>query len=151
MIRLLIDEALPGVRNMAVDEALMRSASTGNAAGVTLRFYRWEPGCLSFGRNQEARGAYDPDAAADRGIDIVRRPTGGRAVYHHRELTYSVTAPAGTWGSLELRSTARWRPGCASWACRRPVPVTVPISPATVAPPLDPRREPASEIPCRAR
>lgn len=97
-IRLLIDEVLPGVRNMAVDEALMRSAASG--AGVTLRFYHWKPGCLSFGRNQEARGAYDPDAAADRGIDVVRRPTGGRAVYHHRELTYSVTAPAGTWGSL---------------------------------------------------
>lgn len=99
VIRLLIGEPLPGVRNMAVDEALMRSAGSG-AGGVTLRFYRWEPGCLSFGRNQEAHGAYDPAAAADRGIDVVRRPTGGRAVYHHRELTYSVTAPAGTWGSL---------------------------------------------------
>ena len=99
MIRLLVDDPLPGVRNMAVDETLMRSAGSG-AAGVTLRFYRWEPGCLSFGRNQEARGTYDPDAAADRGVDVVRRPTGGRAVYHHRELTYSVTAPAGSWGSL---------------------------------------------------
>ena len=99
MIRLLVDEALPGVRNMAVDEALMRSAGS-DAGGVTLRFYRWEPGCLSFGRNQEALGAYDPKAAADLGIDVVRRPTGGRAVYHHQELTYSVTAPAGIWGSL---------------------------------------------------
>lgn len=99
MIRLLVDDPQPGVRNMAVDEALMRSAASG-AGAVTLRFYRWEPGCLSFGRNQEASGAYDPAAAADRGIDVVRRPTGGRAVYHHRELTYSVTAPAGTWGSL---------------------------------------------------
>jgi lipoate-protein ligase A len=98
VIRLLIDGPLPGVRNMAVDEALMRSA--GDAGVVTLRFYRWSPGCLSFGRNQEARGAYDAAAAAERGIDVVRRPTGGRAVYHHRELTYSVTAPAGTWGSL---------------------------------------------------
>ena len=97
-IRLLIDEALPGVRNMAVDEALMRSA--GAAGVVTLRLYGWEPGCLSFGRNQEARGAYDADAAADRGIDVLRRPTGGRSVYHHRELTYSVTAPVGSWGSL---------------------------------------------------
>jgi lipoate-protein ligase A len=96
-IRLLIDPPQPGVRNMAVDEALMRSSA---AVGVTLRFYEWEPGCLSFGRNQPARGAYDPDAASARGIDVVRRPTGGRAVYHHRELTYSVTAPAGTWGSL---------------------------------------------------
>lgn len=98
MIRLLVDEPQSGVRNMAVDEALMRSA--GDTGTVTLRLYRWQPGCLSFGRNQEARGAYDPAAAADRGIDVVRRPTGGRAVYHHRELTYSVTALAGTWGSL---------------------------------------------------
>lgn len=97
-IRLLVHEPLPGIRNMAVDEALMRSAQ--REGGVTLRFYRWEPGCLSFGRNQAARGAYDADAAEARGIDVVRRPTGGRAVYHHRELTYSVTAPAAAWGSL---------------------------------------------------
>jgi len=97
-IRLIVDEALPGVRNMAVDEALMQSARRDG--GATLRFYRWEPGCLSFGRNQAARGSYDPEAAAARGIDVVRRPTGGRTVYHHRELTYSVTAPASTWGSL---------------------------------------------------
>lgn len=83
---------------MAVDEALMRTAGSGG--GVTLRFYGWEPGCLSFGRNQQARGAYDPDAAAEHGIDVVRRPTGGRAVFHHRELTYSVTAPDEAWGTL---------------------------------------------------
>jgi lipoate-protein ligase A len=97
-IRLLTDEPQTGVRNMAVDEALMLTAQ--REGRVTLRFYRWEPGCLSFGRNQTARGAFDPEAAADRGIDVVRRPTGGRAVYHHRELTYSVTAPVTTWGSL---------------------------------------------------
>ena len=97
-IRLLVHEPRAGDRNMAVDEALMRSARDGGV--TTLRFYGWEPACLSFGRNQAARGAYDPDAAAARGIDVVRRPTGGRAVYHHRELTYSVTAPVDAWGSL---------------------------------------------------
>ncbi|MFW6083833.1 MAG: lipoate--protein ligase family protein [Gemmatimonadota bacterium] len=96
-IRLLVHDPQTGDRNMAVDEALMRSAREGR---VTLRLYRWEPGCLSFGRNQTARGAYDPEGAAARGIDVVRRPTGGRAVYHHAELTYSVTAPSDTWGSL---------------------------------------------------
>ncbi len=75
----------------------MGSAKEG---GVTLRFYEWEPGALSFGRNQTAVRQYDADAAAAQGIDIVRRPTGGRAVFHHRELTYSVTAPAQMWGSL---------------------------------------------------
>jgi lipoate-protein ligase A len=82
---------------MAVDEVLMASARDGR---ITLRFYRWEPGCLSFGRNQTARGRYDGAAAADRGLDVIRRPTGGRSVYHHRELTYSVAAPADAWGSL---------------------------------------------------
>lgn len=97
-IRLLIDDPQPGVRNMAVDEALMRSAVETGA--VTLRFYGWEPGCLSFGRNQHARGAYDPAAVAESGFDVVRRPTGGRSVLHHHELTYAVAAPADMWGSL---------------------------------------------------
>ncbi len=87
----------PGAFNMAVDEALLESAQRGQ---VTLRFYSWQPACLSLGRNQTARGRYREDEARRRGIDIVRRPTGGRAVYHDRELTYSVTAPADLWGSL---------------------------------------------------
>lgn len=82
---------------MAVDEALMDSARGG---AVTLRLYGWEPGCLSFGRNQTAHGRYDGARATERGIDVVRRPTGGRSVFHCRELTYSVTAPANEWGGL---------------------------------------------------
>lgn len=82
---------------MAVDEALMESARAGQA---TLRLYGWEPGCLSFGRNQAVRGRYDGGRAAEQGIDVIRRPTGGRSVFHHRELTYSVTAPAEAWGGL---------------------------------------------------
>lgn len=82
---------------MAVDEALMEAARGG---AVTLRFYGWSPPCLSLGRHQAARGRYDPDAARERGIDVVRRPTGGRSVYHHREITYAVTAPAELWGGL---------------------------------------------------
>ena len=97
-MRLIVDAALDGARNMAFDEALMRSAAeTGT---VTLRFYRWDPPCLSFGRNQAATRGYDRAAARAMGIDVVRRPTGGRAVYHDRELTYSVTAPVRAWGSL---------------------------------------------------
>lgn len=95
-VRLLVDEPLAGARNMAIDEAIMESGRRGL---VTLRLYRWEPGCLSFGRNQTALGRYDGDRAAALGYDVVRRPTGGRSVLHHHELTYSVTAPA-SWGSL---------------------------------------------------
>lgn len=82
---------------MAVDETLMTDARTGR---VIVRFYRWEPGCLSFGRNQKARGRYDGAAAARRGFDVVRRPTGGRSVLHHRELTYAVAAPVNAFGGL---------------------------------------------------
>lgn len=94
-LRLLRDGPAPGAWNMAMDEALMGAARSGT---VTLRLYRWQPPCLSLGRNQPARGLYDLRAARDRGIGIVRRPTGGRAVYHHREVTYSVAAPDRLWG-----------------------------------------------------
>lgn len=88
---------MSGARNMAVDHALLDSARAGG--GATLRFYLWSPACLSFGRNQSARGVYDPDRIAELGLDVVRRPTGGRAVLHDRELTYSVAAPVAIIGS----------------------------------------------------
>jgi lipoyl(octanoyl) transferase len=77
---------------MALDEALMhRARSTGEAV---LRVYGWSGPVLSLGRNQRARDVYDLNVLGERGIGVVRRPTGGRALLHHREVTYSVTAPA---------------------------------------------------------
>jgi len=87
----------PGAENMAIDRALAGSVEAGGPAA--LRLYYWEPPCLSLGRNQPALGIYDPAAAALRGIDIVRRPTGGRAVLHYHELTYCVALPVGEVGS----------------------------------------------------
>jgi lipoate-protein ligase A len=85
-----------GTYNMALDEALMReSQRTGNAY---FRVYGWESPTLSLGRNQRARGHYDMDAAARLGVSIVRRPTGGRALLHDREITYSVAMPAANTG-----------------------------------------------------
>jgi lipoate-protein ligase A len=89
--RLLDTPPAPGAWNMALDEALAESVAEGGAP--VLRFYRWSPACLSLGRNQPAAGRYDLDALARRGWEVVRRPTGGRAVLHHRELTYSVALP----------------------------------------------------------
>ncbi len=86
--RLIETPATDGSRNMAVDVALAASVREGGPP--VLRFYRWWPPCISLGRNQPARGRYDEVEAARRGIDFVRRPTGGRAVYHHHEVTYSV-------------------------------------------------------------
>ena len=82
---------------MALDDALAASVRAGGAP--VLRFYRWAPACLSLGRNQPARGRYDVQALHARGIDVVRRPTGGRAVLHDRELTYTVAVPDGVLGS----------------------------------------------------
>jgi lipoyl(octanoyl) transferase len=75
---------------MAVDVALARSLAPDE--GV-LRLYRWSRPTLSFGRHQPAHGRYDPFAARGLGVDVVRRPTGGREVLHDRELTYSVALP----------------------------------------------------------
>jgi lipoyl(octanoyl) transferase len=77
---------------MAIDQALLESVQAG--ARPVLRLYTWEPACLSLGRNQHARGLYDPDRLAEAAVDVVRRPTGGLAVLHDRELTYCVLAPA---------------------------------------------------------
>ncbi|HEX2203105.1 MAG TPA: lipoate--protein ligase family protein [Longimicrobium sp.] len=94
--RLLDTPPAPGAWNMAVDEALAESVRAGGAP--VLRVYRWAPACLSLGRNQPARGRYDADALAARGVDVVRRPTGGRAVLHDRELTYAAALPDGALG-----------------------------------------------------
>jgi lipoyl(octanoyl) transferase len=91
--RLILDAPGPGAWNMAVDEALVESVDTGRSAPV-LRLYRWRPPCLSLGFTQPFEAA-DAAFCAAHGVDVVRRPTGGRAVLHHRELTYAVLAPLG--------------------------------------------------------
>lgn len=76
---------------MALDHALMARARGGDEA--VLRIYEWSVPVMSLGRNQRGRGVYLDDELARRGITVVRRPTGGRALLHHREITYSLTAP----------------------------------------------------------
>ena len=85
-----------GWLNMAVDSVLLRRAEGGER---WLRLYAWEP-CLSFGRHEPARRRYDAERIACRGLRVVRRPTGGRAVWHAAELTYAVAAPADGMGAL---------------------------------------------------
>lgn len=95
---ILIDPAASGAENMALDAALLEAA---DADGLhTLRLYAWSPGTLSFGRNEPARRRYDRAAIEARGLATVRRPTGGRAVWHDREVTYAVAAPCATFGTL---------------------------------------------------
>ena len=87
----MVSDPADGTYNMALDEALMRRA--GRTGEAVFRVYGWSAPTLSLGRNQRARDCYDLEAAAARGIGFVRRPTGGRALLHHREVTYGVTMP----------------------------------------------------------
>ncbi len=82
-----------GADNMALDERLLGEAVRGGVLPV-LRFYGWAPAAVSLGRFQDEARAVNARACRERGIDIVRRITGGRAVLHDRELTYSVIAPS---------------------------------------------------------
>ncbi|MEX2582868.1 MAG: biotin/lipoate A/B protein ligase family protein [Gemmatimonadota bacterium] len=95
--RLVRTEPGDGAYNMAVDEMLADAVRAG--AQPSLRLYSWEPPAVSLGRNQPASREYDRQALRAAGIDLVRRPTGGRAVLHDAELTYSVAAPARWFGS----------------------------------------------------
>ena len=83
---------------MALDAALLEAAEQDGLRA--LRLYGWEPGTLSFGRNEPATRRYDRGAIEARGLATVRRPTGGRAVWHQHEVTYAVAAPTATFGSL---------------------------------------------------
>jgi lipoate-protein ligase A len=87
-VRLILDPPASGSRNMAVDEVLLRTAASGQ---VTLRFYGWEPATLSLGYFQSH--AARRDHAASHNLPWVRRPSGGGAIVHESELTYSFAAP----------------------------------------------------------
>jgi lipoyl(octanoyl) transferase len=86
--RLIYDQPTLGARNMARDAAILAAVSAG-AVPPTLRLYGWTPPCLSLGYGQHAREA-DTERIAARGWGLVRRPTGGRAILHTDELTYSL-------------------------------------------------------------
>ena len=91
--RLISDGSLPGAVNMARDVAILEAVSAGESP-PTLRLYGWDPPCLTIGKHQ-GLDAVDLGFCHREGIDVARRPTGGRALLHHLELTYSVVAPLG--------------------------------------------------------
>jgi len=81
--------ALSPAENMAIDEAILTAHSEG-LTPPTVRFYGWNPPSLTIGYFQRAEDEIDFAALRGQGIGFVRRPTGGRAVLHDRELTYSM-------------------------------------------------------------
>jgi lipoyl(octanoyl) transferase len=80
--------------NMAVDEAILHAHRDG-LVPPTLRFYGWQPAAVSLGYFQRANAEIDLAVCREQGIDVVRRLTGGRAVLHDAELTYSIIVREG--------------------------------------------------------
>ncbi|MCG3210455.1 MAG: Octanoyltransferase LipM [Anaerolineae bacterium] len=89
--RLLITPPLDGATNMAIDEAILQALAEGDGR-PTVRFFQWEPACLSLGYNQHWTDI-DLAALAQHGYTWTRRPTGGKAILHTDEATYSLIIP----------------------------------------------------------
>jgi len=92
--RLLKHVARSAYENMAIDEAILRHVAEGSSP-PTLRFYRWRPSAVSIGYFQGIQQEVDLEACAAEGVDVIRRLTGGGAVYHDYdgEITYSLAVP----------------------------------------------------------
>jgi len=82
---------LAGALNMALDEALLKAVAVG-ASKPVLRLYRWNPPAVSLGYFQRGAQVVNLEYCRNAGIDVVRRMTGGRAILHDREVTYSIIA-----------------------------------------------------------
>ena len=83
---------LPGAENMKIDEELLNSAINEKLNYPIFRLYGWAPACVSLGRNQNDN-FIDTKVLKSKGIDVVRRLTGGRALLHDDEITYSFICP----------------------------------------------------------
>lgn len=89
--RLLITPPLDGATNMAIDEAILHALAEGHGR-PTIRFFQWQPPCLSLGYNQHWQ-EIDESTCRRLGYTWTRRPTGGKAILHTDEATYSLIIP----------------------------------------------------------
>lgn len=101
-----LEEPSDGLHNMAEDRRWLELVESSTKPLIRLRLFGWNPPAASIGRNQDESAALNADFCRSEGIPIVRRPTGGRAVFHDRsELTYSIVSNlqilVGTGGILE--------------------------------------------------
>mgnify|MGYP005838275453 CR=1 FL=1 len=87
--RLIDDTARTGQYNMDFDLEL---AANCNEDEIYVRFYQWDPYCISLGANQK-KSEINLELLEKNGFDVVHRPTGGRAIFHSEEITYSVVIP----------------------------------------------------------
>lgn len=97
-VRLISSPPLNGFQNMAIDEAILLNGMP------TLRFYAWRPACVSVGYFQNPLREVNREYCREHNIDVVRRPTGGKAVLHEHELTYSLVVPENLFGTQVIQS-----------------------------------------------
>ncbi len=106
--RMILSGASNAFFNMALDEALLISCQKGISPPV-LRLYQWNPPCVSIGYSQFAERAVDARKCRKQSVDVVRRITGGRAVLHEDEITYSVCASISGFPELGESVTETYR------------------------------------------
>ena len=93
MIKIIEYKKYQGAVNMEIDRKLLEEAINGQEKSAILRLYGWKPKCVSIGRNQSEEHI-NKQYCLQNGIDIVKRPTGGRGLLHDDELTYAFICPA---------------------------------------------------------
>ena len=111
--RLLKLEVGDAFTNMAIDEAILTARIAGKVPS-TLRFYRWKPSAVSIGRFQDLFSEVHVENCRKHGVDIVRRITGGGAVYHDYdgEITYSVVVDGKDLGCAEMDLISAYKTVC---------------------------------------
>ncbi|HRV08133.1 MAG TPA: lipoate--protein ligase family protein [Acidobacteriota bacterium] len=102
-VQLRLDPAEDGETNMRMDRDLLQAVETAPGLMTVVRVYSWNPPAVSIGRNQKLETALNFECCRRRKVQVVRRPTGGRAVYHDDEVTYTVVSNAPAWvgGGIE--------------------------------------------------
>jgi len=130
-VRWIPTHTLPGPRQMAIDARLLEQARADPASGAVLRLYRWSRPTLSLGFHQRGMPDHWQDLADAGTIDLVRRPSGGRAVLHGGDLSYALIWPA----APGRRQTIYGR--CCGWLCRAFGDLGLPLRPGRSAPSRD--------------
>lgn len=128
--RLIWSDHLTAAQNMAVDEAILEQVAA-RLAPPTLRIYGWRPPGVSLGYFQRLDDGVNVEAIHRRGYGLVRRPTGGRAIIHHHEVTYSVCIRTDDLhsGDSVLKSYRELSTGIAAGLCALGVPAQMPRKP----------------------
>jgi len=99
-----------GAWNMGVDEAILEACIAGEAP-PTLRIYSWQPPAITLGHFQKPERALYLDVCKEKNLEVARRPTGGRAILHDKEITFSIIAPLAHLGTQGVMDSYRYLAG----------------------------------------